>query len=227
MKIEINGKEREYQVFELTTENLEEIKRTPSFENAMDDDDNAFDSFNNYSGSSYICDAIAEIADNMTDIYNGDLWKNAANVSEYIEQAMAEGLVDTSSRDFTLERAFQAGEYEYYTAALYDNLDELCCNYILDQLAKTTICYVDYGENLNEDELLDLIIKKIDSVLDDYNADNNDRFWVLEEVAQEILDNVFEELVDEYEGLVIAIEDNFEDQLQEYIDENEEDEEEE
>ena len=223
MKIEINGKEREYKVFELR--GLDEIKRTPRFEDAMDDDDCAFSSFNDYSSGTYICDAIAEIADNMTDIYNSDLWRNAPNVSDYIEQAIEEGLCDLQNAD--LMRVFQAGEYEYYTAALYDNLDELCCNYILDQLDKTEICFVDYGENLNEEELLQLIIEKIDSYLDDYSGDNNNRFFDLDDDAQEIMDNVFEELVDEYKGLVIATEDNFEDQLQEYIDEHEEEDEEE
>lgn len=223
MKIEINGKEREYEAFELRE--LDTIKRNPSFEDAMDDDDSAFSDFNNYSGGTYIGDAIAEIADGMVDIYNSDLWRNAPNVSDYIEQAIEEGLCDLHNAD--LMRVFQAGEYEYYTAALYDNLDELCCNYILDQLDKTTICFIDYGENLDEEELLQLIVEKIDAALDDYSGDNNNRFFDLEDDAMEILDNVFEELVDEYEGLVIATEDNFEDQLQEYIDEHEEEDEEE
>ena len=72
-----------------------------------------------------------------------------------------------------------------------------------------------------------MIIEKIDSYLDDYSGDNNNRFFDLDDDAQEIMDNVFEELVDEYEGLVIATEDNFEDQLQEYIDEHEDEDEEE
>ena len=50
----INGKEREYEVFELTSFKLDKIKRAPSFENAMDDDDDAFEQFNDASDSDYI-----------------------------------------------------------------------------------------------------------------------------------------------------------------------------
>ena len=90
--ITINGKEREYCKVELTSSELNELERNCSYEDAMNDDDNAFSNFNDYSGGTYICDAISEIADGMVDIYNSDLWKNAANVQEYIERAMAEGL---------------------------------------------------------------------------------------------------------------------------------------
>lgn len=229
--IVINDKDREYLQFTLTETELKEIERTPSFEDAMDDDDNAFSCFNDYSGGTYICDAITEIADGMVDIYNGDLWENAPKVSEYVEQAMSEGLVDTSSRNFSLTNAFQAGEYEYYTAALYKNLDELACNYILNYLNGTEICasYVGTEEfDIESENIFEEIISRLDGKLDDVsNVDNNDRFWDLEEMAMEMLDEIFEEMLDENEGLIIAIEENFEDTLQDWIDENEEEEEEE
>lgn len=228
-KIMINGKEREYEAFELTSFELDKIQRTPSFEDAMDDDDNAFSCFNNYSGGTYICDAITEISDGMVDIYNGDLWENAPKVSEYVEQAMAEGLVDTSSRDFSLTNAFQAGEYEYYTAALYKNLDELACNYILNYLDGTEICVAYVGTegiDIESENISEEIIRRLDNKLDDVsNVDSNDRFWDLEEMAMEMLDEIFEEMLDENEGLIIAIEENFEDTLQDWIDENEKEEE--
>lgn len=229
--IVINDKDREYVQFELRNVELDSIKRSPSFEDAMDDDDSAFDSFNDYSSGTYICDAISEIADGMVDVYNSDLWKNAANVQEYIEQAMSEGLVNTSSRDFTLERAFQAGEYEYYTAALYKNLDELACNYMLNYLDGTEICvaYVGTEEfDIENKDLLEDVISRLDYKLDDVsNVDNNDRFWDLEEQAMQMLDEIFEEMLDEEEGLIIAIEENFEEVLQDWIDENEDEEEDE
>lgn len=220
----INEKNREYLRFTLTEFELKELERTPSFEDAMGDDDNAFSNFNDYSGGTYICDAIAEIADGMVDIYNGDLWENAPKVSDYIEQAMEEGLVDTSSRNFSLTNAFQAGEYEYYTAALYKNLDELACNYMLNYLDGTEICvsYVGTEElDIEIENVFEEIISRLDDKLDDVsNVDNNDRFWDLEEMAMQMLDEIFEEMLYEHEGLIIAIEDNFEDTLQDWIDEN-------
>ena len=225
--IVINEKDREYFQFSLTGNELESVKRNPSFENVMDDDDVAFEQFNDASDSNYICDYISEIADDMCDC--SKVWDNAKYMQEYIEEAVAQGLVDT--REFDLDRAFIAGAYEYYTQALYKNLDELACNYMLNYLDGTEICvsYVGTEElDIEIEKIFEEIISRLDDKLDDVpNVDNNDHFWDLEEMAMEILDEIFEELLDEHEGLIIAIEENFEEVLQDWIDENldEEDEE--
>ena len=225
--IVINEKDREYFQFSLTRNILEAVKRNPSFENVMDDDDVAFEQFNDASDSNYICDYISEIADDMCDC--SKVWDNAKYMQEYIEEAVAQGLVDT--REFDLDRAFIAGAYEYYTQALYKNLDELACNYMLNYLDGTEICvsYVGTEElDIEIEKIFEEIISRLDDKLDDVsNVDNNDHFWDLEEKATEMLDEIFEELLDEYDGLIIAIEENFEEILQDWIDENldEEDEE--
>ena len=218
--IVINEKDREYFQFSLTGNELESVKRNPSFENVMDDDDVAFEQFNDASDSNYICDYISEIADDMCDC--SKVWDNAKYMQEYIEEAVAQGLVDT--REFDLDRAFIAGAYEYYTQALYKNLDELACNYMLNYLDGTEICvsYVGTEElDIEIEKIFEEIISRLDDKLDDIsNVDNNDHFWDLEEMAMEILDEIFEELLDEHEGLIIAIEENFEEVLQDWIDEN-------
>ena len=225
--IVINEKDREYLQFSLTENELKAVKRNPSFENVMDDDDVAFEQFNDASDSNYICDYISEIADDMCDC--SKVWDNAKYMQEYIEEAVAQGLVDT--REFDLDRAFIAGAYEYYTQALYKNLDELACNYMLNYLDGTEICvsYVGTEElDIEIEKIFEEIISRLDDKLDDVsNVDNNDHFWDLEEKATEMLDEIFEELLDEYDGLIIAIEENFEEILQDWIDENldEEDEE--
>ena len=227
-KIIINGKEREYVAFELSSLELKKIERTPSFKNLMDDDDVAFEQFNDASDSNYICDYISEIADDMCDC--SKVWDNAKYMQEYIEEAVANGLVDTSK--FDLDRAFIAGAYEYYTQALYDNLDELACNYILHYLDGKTLCAAYVGTedfDIHNENLLEVVVNKLDGKLDEvYRVDNNDHFWDLEEMAVQMLDEIFEEMLDENEGLIIAIEENFEEILQNWIDENlDEDEEEE
>lgn len=218
--IVINEKDREYFQFSLTGNELESVKRNPSFENIMDDDDEAFEQFNDASDSNYICDYISEIADDMCDC--SKVWDNAKYMQEYIEEAVAQGLIDT--REFDLDRAFIAGAYEYYTQALYKNLDELACNYMLNYLDGTEICvsYVGTEElDIEIEKIFEEIISRLDDKLDDVsNVDNNDHFWDLEEMAMEILDEIFEELLDEHEGLIIAIEENFEEVLQDWIDEN-------
>ena len=218
--IVINEKDREYLQFSLTENKLRAVKRNPSFENVMDDDDVAFEQFNDASDSNYICDYISEIADDMCDC--SKVWDNAKYMQEYIEEAVAQGLVDT--REFDLDRAFIAGAYEYYTQALYNNLDELACNYMLNYLDGTEICvtYLGIEElDIEIERISEEIISRLDDKLDEVsNVDNNDRFWDLEEMAMEILDEIFEELLDEHEGLIIAIEENFEEVLQDWIDEN-------
>ena len=218
--IVINEKDREYLQFSLTENELKAAKRSPSFENVMDDDDAAFEQFNDASDSNYICDYISEIADDMCDC--SKVWDNAKYMQEYIEEAVAQGLVDT--REFDLDRAFIAGAYEYYTQALYNNLDELACNYMLNYLDGTEICvtYVGTEElDIEIEKISEEIISRLDDKLDEVsNVDNNDRFWDLEEMVMEILDEIFEELLDEHEGLIIAIEENFEEVLQDWIDEN-------
>ena len=218
--IVINEKDREYLQFLLTENELKAAKRSPSFENVMDDDDVAFEQFNDASDSNYICDYISEIADDMCDC--SKVWDNAKYMQEYIEEAVAQGLVDT--REFDLDRAFIAGAYEYYTQALYNNLDELACNYMLNYLDGTEICvtYVGTEElDIEIEKISEEIISRLDDKLDEVsNVDNNDHFWDLEEMAMEILDEIFEELLDEHEGLIIAIEENFEEVLQDWIDEN-------
>lgn len=218
--IVINKKDREYFQFSLTGNELEAVKRNPSFENVMDDDDVAFEQFNDASDSNYIGDYISEIADDMCDC--SKVWDNAKYMQEYIEEAVAQGLVDT--REFDLDRAFIAGAYEYYTQALYKNLNELACNYMLNYLDGTEICvsYVGTEElDIEIEKIFEEIISRLDDKLDDVsNVDNNDRFWDLEEKATEMLDEIFEELLDEHDGLIIAIEENFEEVLQDWIDEN-------
>jgi hypothetical protein len=193
----------------------------------MDDDDVAFEQFNDASDSNYICDYISEIADDMCDC--SKVWDNAKYMQEYIEEAVAQGLVDTS--EFDLDRAFIAGAYEYYTQALYKNLDELACNYMLNYLDGMEICiaYVGTDEfDIDEADWAELIVNKIDEKLDGVNnVDNNDHFWDLEEMAVNMLDEIFEEFLDENDGLIIAIEENFEEVLQDWIDENLDEEEEE
>lgn len=218
--IVINEKDREYLQFSLTENELKAVKRNPSFENVMDDDDVAFEQFNDASDSNYICDYISEIADDMCDC--SKVWDNAKYMQEYIEEAVAQGLVDT--REFDLDRAFIAGAYEYYTQVLYNNLDELACNYMLNYLDGTEICvtYLGIEElDIEIERISEEIISRLDYKLDEVsNVDNNDHFWDLEEMAMEILDEIFEELLDEHEGLIIAIEENFEEVLQDWIDEN-------
>lgn len=100
----------------------------------------------------YICDIITEIADNDVDIYYNDLFEWCKHNYKYVEEAIAQGLCDFSSPD--IPKMIQAGQYEYNTQILYDELDEAilnwCLNYIKYDLELEEITKEQYEEIENK-----------------------------------------------------------------------------
>ncbi|UUV47134.1 hypothetical protein [Bacillus phage vB_BanS-Thrax5] len=152
--------------------------------NILSDEEDALESFYEYDGDTYICDATAEIADNYIPIYNYDVWENASDIQEYIEEALAQGLVDTTG-EVDLIKIFQAGYYQYYSETLSENLDTLCYNYV----AKLVNDYLDTIDTNEVDE--DAIESRIESETDSY--DHNNMFSALEDIANEIIEEIKEE----------------------------------
>lgn len=147
---------------------------------------------NDYDGSTYICDAITEIADNFTPIYTHDVWENAANIRDYIEEAVQNGLVDTS--DFDLVKTFQAGYYEYYNQSLHANIEQVLFNYVANLVNEFL-----EGLTPEQSEQIDLdeLEMRISGNLDEY--DNNSYFSDLEDYAAEIVEELEEELEEDEE----------------------------
>lgn len=132
----------------------------------------------------YVCDIIAEIADSSVDIYNSDLWEWAKDNEEWIEEAISSGIYTVESSNFDLIRLFQAGQYEFYTHDLYENLD--------DSIKYAIYSHLIYGrkmEEINEelsdfiDELctdidnnkrLDFYIDSVDEFIDGENEDEEE-----------------------------------------------------
>lgn len=67
--------------------------------------------------------SLHELIDGKIDIYNYDLRQWAVDNYEYVEQAVDEGLVDTS--DFDFHGAIQAGQYVYYQEQMSEELERL------------------------------------------------------------------------------------------------------
>ena len=130
------------------------------------------DFINDYD-SGYICDIMQEIADNEVDIYTSELLEFAKNHYEYIEQAVNEGLVDTSNFDFL--GAIRSGEYLYISEDLNSNVSDIILykiyKYILNDLKI---------ENISEEQAEEILLIDID--------ENNRIENILEEVA-EIFEN--------------------------------------
>ncbi|MDS7057213.1 hypothetical protein NXG04_07925 [Klebsiella pneumoniae] len=150
----------------------------------LDGEEDALENFYEYNGDTYICDATAEIADNAIPIYNYDVWENASDIQEHIEEAIAQGLIDTTG-EIDLIKIFQAGYYQYYSERLSENLDILCYNYV----AKLVNDYLDTIDTDEVDE--DAIESRIESETDSY--DHNNMFSTLEDIANEIIAEIKEE----------------------------------
>lgn len=130
--------------------------------------------FRDYSNG-YICDIIAEIADNDVPIYYSDIWEQAKENQEYIEEALNEFGTPTDSQGHAdLMRIFQQGIYLKNEQEIYENLENSLKFFMYDYIEK----------NLKINELTE---KQNDDLLDwDFN-DNNEKLENLIEHIDEIL----------------------------------------
>ena len=82
---------------------VDELKDIDSYFDSLDDDGK-----------------LHEFIDGQIDLYTADLWKWSADNYTYINEAINEGLVDTSN--FDMISAIQAGQYVYYRDLVYTSL---------------------------------------------------------------------------------------------------------
>lgn len=159
----------------------------------LDDETSVLEDFiSNYiDNSAYICDAITEQADSAIPIYYADIWKNAKDISEYIEDAISEGLAPVDGNDIDLQRIFQAGYYNFYTSLLYDNLDIIAYNTVVSKVNE-------HIEKLTEEQLekidMDDIEERIERETEDY--DINNYMSDLSDFADEIIGEI-DEMIEE------------------------------
>ncbi|AMQ66531.1 ocr-like anti-restriction [Bacillus phage Shbh1] len=158
--------------------------RAYDFELLIGDEDSILDYFfTNYAKEDvYLCDAMHEQADNYVPVYHSDIWTNASDVQEYINEALEDGHLDGVT-DIT--RILQVGYYEYYYALLDNNLDALCHNYIVDEVNK-------YLENLSEDEAEKVDLEEIAERIETYTdgIDRDIMFSHVDEYASHIIDDL-------------------------------------
>jgi len=81
--------------------------------------------------ASYMCDAISEHVDRYIPMYNSEIWKYASEISEHIEDAIAQGLTEGLT---DLTQIFQYGYYQYYTQQVYENLNRIAYNVLVDHV---------------------------------------------------------------------------------------------
>lgn len=152
----------------------------------LDDEQDALESFmSDYSGGTYICDAISEISDNHIPIYNSDIWAGASDISEYIEDAIAEGLAPTDSRNVDLMKIFQSGYYVYYQRSLYDNLTIMVYNMIVKKVNEAVSALNSETQNAIDYEALEEAVESASE-----NVDNNDYFSTIDEEIEALIERI-------------------------------------
>lgn len=123
----------------------------------------------------YICDIIAEIADNNVPIYYSEIWEKAAESQNYIEEALSEFGTPTNDRGIPdLTRIFQQGLYYKNEQEIYENLEDSLKYFMYD--------YIEKDLKINE-----LTEEQNNNLLDWDFEDNNEQLENLIEHINEIL----------------------------------------
>ncbi|AIW03165.1 hypothetical protein CPT_Mater230 [Bacillus phage Mater] len=146
-----------------------------------------------YNTTTYVSDAINEAASSATPIYYNDIWENAADIREYIEDAISQGLAPVQAGSVDLHQIFQAGYHLYYTQSINENLDALIYNHIVDEINE----YIDG----NIDEEIDLDFEAIEERIEDESCDfhQNDQFSILDDIIQGVKDLIEEQVEEQQE----------------------------
>lgn len=149
----------------------------------LDDEEDAIQELKGHE-SGYISDMIAETADSYTPIYDYDVWRNASDISDSVDEAMAEGLVSLE-RDASIVNILRTGYYKYYSDLLHANLDIV----IFNKIAEKVNDYI--NDNLTEEQLekmgvdFDIITWDIEDKADTFNSGND--FSIVDDLANGII----------------------------------------
>lgn len=139
--------------------------------NLSQSDSDMLDDFMNYSGGTYICDAITEIADNNVSIYTADILDETKNLyfSGAYEEAVGEGIMGDGE---DLLDNLKAAWYWYNDTQLYNNIEELIYNYAVKYIKEK------YPKAKVDEEELEDRLKDVDS---------NDTFDDIESAVDELI----------------------------------------
>jgi hypothetical protein len=111
----MNALQRKEQIKEQIAELVERLEENESYSL-----DFYTEYCNNFANNEYLSDLINEWADSQVSIYYDSLlnWvREYAIAQDYIQRAVAEGLVDTA--DFDIYKAIQCAQYLFYSDEVY------------------------------------------------------------------------------------------------------------
>ena len=125
-----------------------------------------------YNGSTYICDAISEIADNRTSIYYSDILDFISKHPDALADVIEEGLYDPS-HNYDLYKHGQAAEYMTIEQEIYNQLEEAIKAYAADYIRTSY-------------EVEEIPVEKWEAIAADLERiDNNDEFGDIIEIVDE------------------------------------------
>lgn len=140
-------------------------------------------SFENYlSGEIYINSAVHVIAEKNIPLSYYDVWLNAKDIEEYIEEAMKRELLDPNADNFNLVDMFRSGYLLYYQNLLIENLDAMVFNKIIVRVN-------DLLNTFTEEELEQIAIEEIESELITIteNYDSNKKLSDIEKETEKMI----------------------------------------
>lgn len=146
-----------------------------------------------YSGSTYICDAITSVADESVPIYNSDLFDKAGELNYWVEEAGAQGLYD-GFKGVDLVRILQIACYEYYSNLFYSNEEQIIYNIMIDYLNSNKEEFI---TNLTDDMESDLL-ERLEELSGEY--DSNDMYDTITDAVDELLEEYFSDNEEEQES---------------------------
>lgn len=155
-----------------------EYKSYEELEDIFGDDTTVCDEVTEYPDSSYLCDAISEVASNSVPSYNKDLCDKCWELNEYVAEAKAQGLLEGANDLFKM---LEMGAYEYYTELLYNNLDTIALNIAIECI----------NEEYESEYLEQVDLDDLEAEFE--NTDNDDTIVNIKDKAREYMDNVIAE----------------------------------
>ena len=157
--------------------NIQELNRKEYEAEVMSDAIEMCKQMEEYDGA-YVCDGMADVANENISLSDG--YSNFAELAEWMEEAVAQGLVDM--KNFTIDNLIQAGMFEYYTQELYNNQSAIAFNVMLAYLQANAVD-IDLTD-ADEDEVVSLMEELAEAF--DYNNGwqdlNNELFDRLKDI---------------------------------------------
>lgn len=144
--------------------------------------------------NAYISDIINEVSDSSVDIYTASLLQSCTSIEfqKFIDQSIAEmGLPNSNKSNFMVALCQQA-QYVYYQQAIYENIDAIITNALINTLESEMLMIECSDEKYYE--LEDKLYEFIENYMEELELNNSDKF---SQIVDDFYENLSEKLEEE------------------------------